>query len=314
MSSSSDQPPPSPPAQSTAAQTAWPDVSLWGVALIWGINIPIMKNGLDDVNSFVFNAARLVVSASVLLAFAFVERRRGKLIKSGLSKGKLITYSLIVSGAYQALFLLGIANTTSGNTALIISTIPMWTALLGRFFLNERLHMVAWFGLLIALAGTVTVAMQKGDVSTEATHLFGNSCILGAAVAWSIGTVYSRPMLKRISPMQLSAFSATMALPIHLMLGAGHYQESLPAFQSMEMWLIILYSGVLSTGLALPMWSYGVRQAGAAQAAIIQNLVPIIAIVAAWLTRGESASNAQIFGGLMILGGLIIMRSKRQAA
>ena len=270
-----------------------------------------MKNGLDQVDSFVFNSIRLIVSASVLLAFALLERRRGTLVQPGLSRGKLLTYSIIVSGAYQVLFLLGIANTTSGNTALIISTIPMWTALLGRIFLNERLHLIAWLGLLIALAGTVMVAMQKGDVSADSTHLLGNSCILGAAVAWSIGTVYSRPMLKLISPMQLSAFSATMALPIHILLATGHYQESLPALQSPQLWLIILYSGVLSTGLALPMWSYGVRQAGAAQAAIIQNLVPIVAIVAAWLTRGESASTAQIFGGLLILGGLVIMRSKR---
>lgn len=282
--------------------------------MIWGINIPIMKNGLDDVDSFVFNAIRLVVSATVLMAFALFERRRGHRIASGLSKGKLITYSIIVSGAYQVLFLLGIANTTSGNTALIISTIPMWTALLGRIFLDERLHKIAWLGLLIALVGTVMVALQKGDVSVEATHLFGNSCVLGAAIAWSIGTVYSRPMLKRISPMQLSAFSATMALPIHIFLASGNYQESLPALQSPQMWLIILYSGVLSTGLALPMWSYGVRQSGAAHAAIIQNLVPVVAIVAAWITRGETASTAQILGGLLILGGLVIMRSRRNAA
>ena len=37
--------------------------------------------------------------------------------------------------------------------------------------------------------------------------------------------------------------------------------------------MIILYAGVLSSGLALPMWNFGVRHTGAAQAAIIQNLI-----------------------------------------
>ena len=57
----------------------WPDASLLGVALIWGINIPIMKNGLEQVDVFVFNAIRLVISAIVLTAFAIRERRAGLL-------------------------------------------------------------------------------------------------------------------------------------------------------------------------------------------------------------------------------------------
>ena len=293
------------------AQKFWPDASLIGVALIWGINIPVMKNGLDQVDSFVFNALRLAVSATVLLSLALLERRRGIRPNSGVSKTQIVVYALIVSGLYQLLFLLGIAHTTSGNTALIIATVPMWTALLARIFLNERLAKIAWGGLFTALAGTVIVALQKGDVKVGDENLFGNLCVLGAALAWSIGTVYSRPMLKSISPMQLSGFAAIIGLPLHLMFAMGRYEAGLPAFQSLNVWLIVLYSGVLSTGLALPMWNYGVRHAGAAHAAIIQNIVPLIAIVAAWLTRGESASVPQMFGGALILGGLVIMRIGR---
>jgi len=302
-----------PIAESTTEQrpTIWPDASLIGVALIWGINIPIMKNGLDQVDSFVFNAVRLVVSASVLLSLAIWERKRGVLVKSGVSRTQIVVYAMIVSGLYQLLFLLGIARTTSGNVALIIATVPMWTALLAGVFLNERLAKIAWVGLFTALAGTVIVSLQKGDVGVADEHLIGNLCILGAALMWSIGTVYSRPMLKFISPMQLSGFAATMALPLHLLFAAGRYQESFPGLQNVNIWMIILYSGVLSTGLALPMWSYGVRHAGAAHAAIIQNAVPVIAMAAAWLTRGESASNAQLFGGVLIIGGLVIMRIGR---
>ena len=136
--------------------------------------------------------------------------------------------------------------------------------------------------------------------------------VLGAALAWSGGTVYSRPMLTKISPMQLSASAAVMALPFHILFAGGHYADSIPSLSSMRVWLIILYSGTLSTGLALPMWSFGVRHAGAAHASIIQNLIPVIAMVAAWLARGEAATTAQIVGGGLILSGLVIMRSARR--
>ncbi len=283
-----------------------------GVVLIWGINIPIMKTGLDQLDPYVFNAVRLTISACVLGAFALTEYRQGHRSRPGVSRTRMLIYGIIVSGIYQLLFLLGIERTTSGNTALIISTVPMWTALLARLFIGEKLLRIAWCGLLVALSGTVIVALQKGDVTTGSEYLAGNLCILGAALVWSGATVVSRPMLKSISPLRLSATAAVIALPLHLLLAMGRYEESVPSLQSVDVWLVILYAGVLSSGLALPMWNFGVRHAGAAHAAIIQNLIPLIAIVAAWLTRGESATRAQLFGGGLILSGLVIMRYGRQ--
>lgn len=298
--------------QSANTASIWPDVSLVGVALIWGINIPFMKTGLDQVDSLVFNAIRLTISAAVLVVFALRERRRGIVPQPGLSKRRVLTYGFIVSGFYQLCFLLGIARTTSGNTALIIATVPMWTALIARIFLSEKLRKLAWLGLSVALAGTVIVALQKSDVSAESEHLIGNLFVLVAALAWSTGTVYSRPLLTQISPMQLSACGVVVALPLHWIAAAGRLSEGLEAFQSVSVWMIIVYAGVLSSGLALPMWNFGVRHAGAAHASIIQNLIPLIAIAAAWMTRGETITTGQLIGGSLIVGGLVIMRTARQ--
>lgn len=293
--------------------TIWPDISLVGVALIWGINIPVMKNGLDQVDVYVFNAIRLMISVFVLAVFAIRERRRGVLPSPGLKKRSVVIYAVIVSGLYQLVFLLGIARTASTNTALIISTIPIWTALLARIFLSEYLSKFAWLGLLTALGGTVVVAVQKGAISIGSEHFVGNLCILAAALLWAMGTVYSRPLLKQISPMQLSAWSAAIGLPLHLAVAAGCSTTGFSGFSSLTMWLILIYSGALSTGLALPMWSFGVRHAGAAHAAIIQNLVPLVAVIAAWVFRGEVLTIPQLIGGTLIIGGLVIMRSTRTA-
>ena len=81
----------------------------------------------------------------------------------------------------------------------------------------------------------------------------------------------------------------------------------------MNVWLIIFYAGVLSSGLALPMWNFGVRHAGAAHASVIQNLIPLIAIIAAWIFRGESVTSGQLVGGSLIIGGLVTMRAARRS-
>ena len=271
----------------------------------------MMKVGLEQIDVYVYNAVRLTISALVLVIFALFERRRGVLPLPGIRRRQIIVYALMVCALYQLLFLLGIAKTTSGNTALIIATVPMWTALLARFALGETLRVIAWCGLVVALICTVIVAMQKGDVTTAKEHLIGNLIILTAALVWAIGTVYSRPLLKKISPLQLAATASMIALPIHILFGVRQFSANLQALKSFDLWLILLYSGVLSSGLAQPMWHFGVRRAGAAHAAIIQNLIPLVAIVAAWLSRGESATTPQIFGGTLILAGLVTMRAGR---
>lgn len=289
-----------------------PDVALLGVATFWGLNIPLMKIGLDEVNIYVFNAVRLTLSAVVLLAFAGFERKRNpNHRKMNVRWHAILLYGLLVGALYQVLFLLGISRTTSGNTALIIATVPMWTALLAKFFLGERLRIISWLGLLVGVTGTVIVALQKDDITADRSHLLGNVTVLAAAVVWSAGTVYSRPLLKQITPLQLASASAVISVPIHICVACWWGDVSHQSVPAWPIWLIILYSGSLSSGLSQPMWHYGVRHAGASHASGVQNLIPLIAILAAWGIRGEAATPAQILGGALILGGLVTMRFGR---
>ena len=335
------------------------DLALLSVAVIWGVNIPMMKVALEmtsgrfSMHPYALNAVRLMISAIVLLGFAWHEYRSGVRPSGNLSWLRVFIYAAVVSGAYQLLFLLAVSRATSADISLIMATVPMWTALSARYFLKETLPRTAWIGLMIAFAGTMIVTLQRdsqlvtrppavvsiaddpslivpGEQSPEqpvvdslpaaaltaredaaSNRFIGNVLALAAALAWAGGTVYSRPLLKTISPIQLSACSATIGLPFHIAIAWHVLPASLPMIREVPMQLCLLYSGVLSTGLALAMWSYGVKLAGAAQAAMFQNLTPIIAIAAAWLWRGESVSTEQTIGGILIIGGLIIMRRSR---
>lgn len=305
----------------TATSQLWlAELSLLAVAVIWGVNIPIMKIALDmGIDRFALNGLRLVVSAAALLIFAAMERRSG--IRPDL-RGRwprIVCYAVLVSGLYQLLFLLAVSQTTSADIALIMATVPLWTAIGARILLREILSPLAWTGLFVAFAGTGLVTLSgaaessatSADAITAQQRLAGNIIALLAALAWSGGTILSRPMLKAISPLQLAALSTAICLPMHL----GIARQTLPAgislLSSITLLLCLLYSGVLSTGLAMPMWSYGVKYAGAAHATMFQNLSPIVAIVSAWLLLGEPLSASQAIGGGLILGGLFIVRLAR---
>lgn len=287
------------------------DFSLFGVALIWGINLPVMKVGLDHMDVYSFNAIRLTISAVVLVLIASRDRSVSFFELTRRAKWQVFQYALLTSGLYQVMFLLGIARTTSGNASLIMSTVPMWTALLALVFLNERLARLAWLGLFVALAGTLIVTAKNG-LSGDNQYLLGNLIMLIAALFWAIGTVKSRQVLRYVSPFTLAATSSVMMLPVHYIIAAPTMGTSLAVIPQTEVWIPILYSGIFSTGVALVLWNYGVREAGAAHAAVFQNLIPVIAITSAWVVRGEVVTSGQVIGGTLIIGGLIMMRRARK--
>ena len=150
-----------------------PDLSLIGVAIIWGMNIPIMKVALGLLdNVYVFNALRLPVSALVLLGFAMRERRQGILPHASVRFSQIAVYALAVSVMYQLVFLIGMDHTTPGNAALILATVPMWTAILAWVFIGERLRGISWVGMFVALAGTIVVAFQSNSISADRTLVY----------------------------------------------------------------------------------------------------------------------------------------------
>jgi drug/metabolite transporter (DMT)-like permease len=293
----------------------WPDASLIGVALIWGINMPIMKLGLAGMDRFAFNALRLTLSAAVLVPLAWREAPKPATPENpplprpeGLWK-RVVVYAVIASGFYQWLFLLGISNTTASNGSLIMATVPLWTALLAWLLLGDRLRGWAWLGLALVILGTLIVAVPQGGLA-HGGRLLGNLYLLLAAMVWSLGTVLSRRVLPYFSPLRLAAISASLMLPFQFLLAGGGLGGVGPALRDQRTWLPLIYSGVLSTGLALPMWNYGVRWAGAPQAAAYQNLVPAVALATAWLALGEPVSITQFLGGALIVGGLVLLRRR----
>lgn len=312
-----------------------PEILLLFVAVVWGVNIPVMKIAMaTGINAFVFNGIRLIFSAVILGAFAVRSAPADEWSRLQSVRGSVLSYAMLVSVLYQLLFLLAVTSTTSADTALIMATIPLWTAIGARVFLYEQISSNAWLGLVLAFCGTVlvTIGGAPAEGSFEAAGAFespaaslsaapdrvqgfagslrlrGNLCALAAAMAWAAGTILSRPVLRTIRPLTLSSCSASIGLPLHLLIAltAISGQSSLvfdPAVLG-----AILYSGLLSSGLTLPMWNFGVHRAGAAQAGLFQNLAPLTAIVAGWLLLSEPLTIHQGGGGTLILGGLLIAR------
>ena len=296
--------------------------------MIWGINIPVMKYGVSEVDPFVFNAIRQTISTVVLACCAWVERKNidGKAANATTTSNQkadldrptgarlylyVIAFGLLAGFAYQYIFLCGIFRTSSGNTAIIMSSVPMWTAGISFLLINERLQKLAWVGLMITLVGTIIVTLAKGDINSANATFTGNMLILLAAIAWSTASVVSRPILKLVTPIQLAFYATVLSLPLHWLVSLPNLSSDWSLAFAPLTAAAIVYSGLFSTGVAYAMWNFGVQQLGAAHASAYQNLVPLVALLGGWILISEVPTSIQIFGGVMIIGGLLVMRKSQ---
>lgn len=286
-------------------------------AVAWGTNIPVVKQAMQVLNPWVFNASRLFLAAIVLGVAMVIERsyRRSVSAENSLRPflwRRFVLFSLLNGFFYQYFFFQGITRTTAGNTALLLSSMPMWTAILSFIFLRERLPRVTWYGLLITMIGTVIVTTQSGKVDLSAQYLQGNLFILAGAFTWASATVISRPLLQIWSPLKVSFWSSLLTMPLHVAMAWTAFPQATPTLQEPAVFIAIIYSGAISTGLAYATWHSGVRQLGGSHAAVYQNLVTLVAVLGSWLFLKEPFTVPQMLGGVAIVVGLLVMRRGRK--
>jgi len=288
------------------------ELALLLVVLIWGVNFPLVKYALAFVRPLTFNAFRFSISVAFLAIMLYRERRRtGRRARS--SRGRwmgLVGLGLLGHFAYQVFFILGLDLTTAGLCAFLISTSPIWTATVATIMGNDRLVPRAWLGLSVAFIGASTLIFGRTGIDFADSTLLGNAVSFLAAIAWGSFTAMSRRYLDEHTPISLAFWTMFVALPF-LWAVAILEPDTFIGMERPIVWLILAYSGVLSTGVAYIFWNVGIRHVGPAHTAVFANLVPVIAFIIGMLWLGETGTAYEVAGALSILFGLYVMRRSR---
>ncbi len=292
----------------TAQQRWLADASLLITTIIWGANIPVVKFASSQIEPLVFNAVRMVLSTLALGTLAAIEAGWVKQPAQRFGVSRFINFALVSGLLYPLMFMWGIERTTAGNTALLLSSMPLWTAIISAVFLRERLPPLTWIAFGIAFIGTAIIVVAGGKVHFSSDNLVGNLLITASAMLWASGTVISGPLLKQVSPLRLAFFSSLLTTPIHLVIVSSKLGSVLPKLADPYLLAALIFSGVFSTGIAYSTWHVGVRRLGGSHASIYQNVVTLVAVIGGWLVLSEPILTSQILGGLLMIGGLLLMR------
>lgn len=291
------------------------DVALLFVVLVWGVNFPVLKAALAVMHPHVINIFRFFVSAAVL---GGIYAARADTWEAGFfaplrtHARQIVMLGLLGYVIYQASFIVGVNHTTAGSAALIMAASPLWTAMISRVAGYERLGYGAWAGLVISLVGTGLVVIAGAEAAALSGSLTGNLLMLLASVLWGAYTAFNKTVVHDVSPTGATFFGIAIALPF--LVGIGVPYLDTVAWPAVDLWVwgAIIFSGGLSTGLAFAIWNTAVKNVGASNTAVYSNLVPFIALLGGALFLDEPVAWIQVVGGVLIIGGLFVMRQRRR--
>lgn len=289
--------------------------SLFLVAVIWALNFSIVKSALAEIDPLSFNGLRFIFAAAIIWGVLIYRKQMFSIPKEDWLP--LLGMGLLGNLIYQGLFIIGIDYTYAANTAVMLGTIPIWVALFSHFFHLERMTILKTLGVIAAFGGIVFIVSGGSDPFSFGSKTFlGDMIIIASAIVWGSYTILSKPFLTRYTPIQFSTIMVTIGCIVLFFIGLPNMLKLEWTSISTAAYGGVVYSGLLSIGVAYLIWNYGLQTVGAVHTATYQNLVPVLGLIFGILLLNEQLTLLQYIGSALVVTGIILTRwkKKRQTA
>ena len=283
------------------------DLFMLLAVLIWAFNFSVIKIALKEFTPGSFNGPRLTIASLLLLIF--LRLKEGSV---GPPRGDL--FKLVILGAigntfYQFLFINGIYRTSASTTSLILTMTPILIALLSALFIRERIHWVGWLGILTSFFGLYFVVFgNSAGISIGQNVLRGNLMILLGNLFWAIYTVFSKPLLERMSALRLTTLTLSFGTLFYLPLAAKEIAALDWSSLSARSWAALIFSAIFAIAMSYVFWYSSVKRVGNTKTGIYSNITPVLTVFFAQLFLGERIGLAKVIGALVIILGFYLTR------
>jgi drug/metabolite transporter (DMT)-like permease len=283
------------------------------VSVIWGVNFAFVKYALADFSPLSFTALRFFLAALFLIAVMVVNREPLAMERRDILA--IFKLGFIGITLYNILFMEGLNHTTASNSALFISSSPLFAALILALKNRERINAQTIAGLLLSTCGVLLIIQSRPDgLSFSRRDLAGDLLTIAAAAFWALYTIKAGPLLKKYSAIKVTAYS--MAAGTVLLLPISGYELLHQSWSSVSVrsWAAFSFSAFVSGGIAFTLWYQGVQTIGVTRTVVYHYIVPFVAVLFAALFLGERIAFLQIIGGISILAGVYLVQSRNNQA
>ena len=299
------------------------EISLWrchaqllGMAVFWGASWSWGRIVVQAMPPLTAGALRFLLASVLLCGWLLYCYGMAplKALRARQWLGLALAAAFGVCG-YAVCFMYALQQVPAGKAATVVALNPVPPLLLAAWLFGERLNGRMLLGMLLAVCGAL-LAISRGAPLALLTGKVGQGeyLLLCTVLCWSAYTLLGRVLLKGIAPLVTTLCTALLG-GLMLLATAG-------VVEGWAAWAQVLAApprahaslfGLASAATALAyLWFFaGIGRIGVGKASAYMALVPLFAILVATLWLGEALHVSLWFGGVLVVGGMLLMNLGR---
>jgi drug/metabolite transporter (DMT)-like permease len=274
-------------------------VLLFVAAVIWGVAFVAQRAGMDYVGAFTFNGVRFLLGGLALVPVAAVmdKAKPGRDMSATVKTGLICGLVLFIASSLQQW---GIEITLSAGRAGFITGLYIVLTPVLAHFIGKKTTPNTWVGVGLAFVGLYLLAIPS---EVGETVSIGDMALLLGAFFWAVHILLIDRYAGNIYPLR---FAITQFWVCGLMsLAVAFWREPVTLTAIVSGRVPILYSALLSVGIAYPLQIIGQQHVAPAKAALIFSGESLFAAIGAAVLLHEFLDPRAYFGCALIFGGIM---------
>ncbi len=266
--------------------------------IFWSLAYVLTRLALQYFSAFSLGFLRYLAASCTLVAVAVLTKMK---LPHKADLPWFLAAGAVGFFLYMIAFNKGQETVTASTGSVVIATVPVITALLARFVYKEKLYRFQWAAIVIEFAGVLVLVLMDGVFSIN----IGLIWLFLAAVSLSIYNLLQRKLTKVYTALQTSAFSiffGTVFLAVFIPTSVKEV-SSAPVIQL----VYVAVLGIFSSAIAYVAWSKAFAKAKqTSQVSNYMFVTPFLTSILGLLIAGEIPSRATLFGGSIIILGVLV--------
>jgi drug/metabolite transporter (DMT)-like permease len=274
------------PVTAHISKNALPIIALLLVQLIFGFNYAASKIIVNQFPPILWGAIRMGVAAILMFVWAYFSVPKSERVVDQKFLYPLFLYALVGIALNQSFFLLGLKYTTTTNSAILNTLIPIFTLGFSILFKSEKLTFYRGMGFLMAAIGVLILRnVETLEVSFDTLRGDIYTLLNGASLA--LFFTMSRDFLKKYSVIWSTAWLFLWGSILLALVALADLSSFEPILWTDELKIAIVYNIIGATMITYFLNSWTLTKVSASSVALFIYLQPLVAVVNGWLMFDE---------------------------
>ena len=267
-------------------------------AIIWGSSFVAQEIGMKSIDAFTFTGIRTTLGAIFLLPIVLILNKGLDLRKNTLVSGLILGVVFSVAQNFQQF---AFYYSTSGKIAFITAFYMFFVPLFS-VFLGKKIKLLTWLSILMGLVGLFFLCINPSDLTSIN---LGDLLALACAVFYAVQIMMiDRFLEKDINGVQLSFMQFAVAAVISI---AAMFIFEHPVMADIKTAApSLLYSGIMSCGIAYTFQIVGQKHANPVVASLLMCMESVFAVIAAAVVLHQGMSLREGIGCAIMFAAIIL--------